>query len=61
MNDLNYRQILGVRFFAGSPAEAVTLGLKGGLVVMPAAPAGLLAASGLMYLLVRYAWPSELE
>ena len=35
----NYRQILGVRFFTGSAAEAVQIGLSGGLVVMPAAPA----------------------
>jgi UDP-N-acetyl-D-mannosaminuronic acid transferase (WecB/TagA/CpsF family) len=34
-----YRQILGVRFFAGSAAEAVQCGLRGGLVVVPAAPA----------------------
>jgi N-acetylglucosaminyldiphosphoundecaprenol N-acetyl-beta-D-mannosaminyltransferase len=34
-----YRQILGVRFFTGSAAEAVQIGLRGGLVVMPAAPA----------------------
>jgi N-acetylglucosaminyldiphosphoundecaprenol N-acetyl-beta-D-mannosaminyltransferase len=34
-----YRQILGVRFFTGSAAEAVQIGLRGGLVVVPAAPA----------------------
>lgn len=34
-----YRQILGVRFFIGSPQEAVAIGLRGGLVVVPAAPA----------------------
>jgi UDP-N-acetyl-D-mannosaminuronic acid transferase (WecB/TagA/CpsF family) len=34
-----YRQILGIRFFTGSAAEAVQIGLQGGLVVMPAAPA----------------------
>jgi UDP-N-acetyl-D-mannosaminuronic acid transferase (WecB/TagA/CpsF family) len=37
--DLNFRQILGVRFFIGKPAEAAALGLRGGLVVVPAAPA----------------------
>jgi UDP-N-acetyl-D-mannosaminuronic acid transferase (WecB/TagA/CpsF family) len=35
----NYRQILGIRFFTGSAAEAVKIGLSGGLVVVPAAPA----------------------
>jgi UDP-N-acetyl-D-mannosaminuronic acid transferase (WecB/TagA/CpsF family) len=33
-----WRQILGVRFLAGAVQEAVTFGLKGGLVVVPAAP-----------------------
>ena len=33
------RTILGVRFFTGTPAEAVRIGLRGGLVVVPAAPA----------------------
>ena len=33
------RRILGVRFFTGLPAEAVKIGLRGGLVVVPAAPA----------------------
>jgi UDP-N-acetyl-D-mannosaminuronic acid transferase (WecB/TagA/CpsF family) len=33
------RQILGIRFFAGTAKEAVRLGLRGGLVVAPAAPA----------------------
>ena len=33
------RQILGVRFFAGTPREALQVGLRGGLVVVPAAPA----------------------
>jgi putative colanic acid biosynthesis UDP-glucose lipid carrier transferase len=33
----NYRQILGIRFFTGSAAEAVALGMQGGLVVAPAA------------------------
>jgi UDP-N-acetyl-D-mannosaminuronic acid transferase (WecB/TagA/CpsF family) len=35
----SYRRILGIRFFAGSPGEAVQVGLRGGLVVVPAAPA----------------------
>ena len=34
-----YRTILGIRFFTGSAAEAVQIGLRGGLVVVPAAPA----------------------
>lgn len=34
-----FRKILGVRFFAGAPDEAVAVGLRGGLVVAPAAPA----------------------
>src|SRR3954468_10322918 len=34
-----YRQILGIRFFTGTAAEAVEIGLRGGLVVVPAAPA----------------------
>jgi len=34
-----WRTILGVRFFAGHADEAVRLGLAGGLVVVPAAPA----------------------
>lgn len=34
-----YRRILGVRFFVGSPEDAVAIGLRGGLVVVPAAPA----------------------
>jgi len=33
------RRILGVRFFTGTAAEAVRIGLSGGLVVVPAAPA----------------------
>lgn len=39
-----YRRILGVRFFTGTAREAVTLGLKGGLVVVPSAPVLLTAA-----------------
>ena len=35
----NYRQILGIRFFTGTAVEAVQIGLCGGLVVVPAAPA----------------------
>ncbi|MGA2247601.1 MAG: WecB/TagA/CpsF family glycosyltransferase [Verrucomicrobiota bacterium] len=34
-----FQKILGVRFFAGSAEEAVQIGLRGGLVVVPAAPA----------------------
>lgn len=37
--DPNYRQILGIRFFTGTPEEAAEIGLRGGLVVVPAAPA----------------------
>ena len=35
----NSRTILGINFFAGTARDAVALGLKGGLVVAPAAPA----------------------
>ncbi|MEO6786681.1 MAG: WecB/TagA/CpsF family glycosyltransferase [Chthoniobacteraceae bacterium] len=42
--DEHYRQILGIRFFTGSAEEAVALGLRGGLVVVPSAPV-LVAAS----------------
>jgi UDP-N-acetyl-D-mannosaminuronic acid transferase (WecB/TagA/CpsF family) len=34
-----FQTILGVRFFVGNAEEAVRLGLQGGLVVVPAAPA----------------------
>ena len=34
-----YRVILGVRFFVGDAPEAVEIGARGGLVVVPAAPA----------------------
>jgi N-acetylglucosaminyldiphosphoundecaprenol N-acetyl-beta-D-mannosaminyltransferase len=34
-----YQNILGVRFFTGSAEAAVQIGLAGGLVVVPAAPA----------------------
>jgi UDP-N-acetyl-D-mannosaminuronic acid transferase (WecB/TagA/CpsF family) len=39
MDERNYRQILGVRFFVGDAPEAVAIGARGGLVVVPAAPA----------------------
>lgn len=35
----SFQQILGIRFFTGSAEEAVQIGLAGGLVVVPAAPA----------------------
>ena len=38
LSDPGYRQILGVRFFAGDVKQAVALGLRGGLVVVPSAP-----------------------
>src|SRR5262245_50057027 len=34
-----HRRILGIDFFVGNAAEAVRLGTRGGLVVVPAAPA----------------------
>jgi UDP-N-acetyl-D-mannosaminuronic acid transferase (WecB/TagA/CpsF family) len=34
----DFRTILGVRFFAGPAEQAVDLGLRGGLVVVPSAP-----------------------
>ena len=34
-----YQNILGIRFFTGSAEEAVQIGMQGGLVVVPAAPA----------------------
>jgi UDP-N-acetyl-D-mannosaminuronic acid transferase (WecB/TagA/CpsF family) len=37
--DSNFRTILGIRFFTGAPQEAVRIGLRGGLIVAPAAPA----------------------
>lgn len=37
-NDGQYQQILGIRFFTGTAREAVSLGLGGGLVVVPSAP-----------------------
>ena len=39
LNQGTYRQILGVRFFVGDAPEAVEIGTRGGLVVVPAAPA----------------------
>jgi UDP-N-acetyl-D-mannosaminuronic acid transferase (WecB/TagA/CpsF family) len=35
----SFQHILGIRFFVGSAGEAVRIGLQGGLVVVPAAPA----------------------
>lgn len=35
----SFQHILGIRFFVGSADEAVQIGLQGGLVVVPAAPA----------------------
>jgi UDP-N-acetyl-D-mannosaminuronic acid transferase (WecB/TagA/CpsF family) len=39
INESQYRLILGVRFFVGDAPEAVEIGARGGLVVVPAAPA----------------------
>jgi UDP-N-acetyl-D-mannosaminuronic acid transferase (WecB/TagA/CpsF family) len=36
--EAHYRRILGVRFFVGGATEAVELGSRGGLVVVPSAP-----------------------
>jgi N-acetylglucosaminyldiphosphoundecaprenol N-acetyl-beta-D-mannosaminyltransferase len=36
---MSFQQILGIRFFTGSAEAAVAIGLAGGLVVVPAAPA----------------------
>jgi UDP-N-acetyl-D-mannosaminuronic acid transferase (WecB/TagA/CpsF family) len=38
-NQSSFQRILGIRFFVGSAREAVQIGLRGGLVVVPAAPA----------------------
>jgi UDP-N-acetyl-D-mannosaminuronic acid transferase (WecB/TagA/CpsF family) len=38
-NPSSFQRILGIRFFTGSAEEAVQIGLRGGLVVVPAAPA----------------------
>lgn len=35
----DYRRILGIRFFVGDATETVEIGSRGGLVVVPAAPA----------------------
>ncbi|MGD0812851.1 MAG: WecB/TagA/CpsF family glycosyltransferase [Verrucomicrobiota bacterium] len=37
--DPSFERILGIRFFVGSAEQAVQIGLQGGLVVVPAAPA----------------------
>ena len=36
--DEKHRQILGIRFFTGTLEEAVEIGMRGGLVVVPSAP-----------------------
>jgi UDP-N-acetyl-D-mannosaminuronic acid transferase (WecB/TagA/CpsF family) len=38
-DDRAYRRILGLRFFVGDARKAVEIGARGGLVVVPAAPA----------------------
>jgi len=38
-NQSSFQRILGIRFFVGSAEQAVQIGLQGGLVVVPAAPA----------------------
>ncbi len=38
-NQPDFQRILGIRFFVGSADQAVRIGLLGGLVVVPAAPA----------------------
>jgi len=38
VSDKNYHRILGIDFFTGEAREAVALGLRGGLVVVPSAP-----------------------
>lgn len=38
-DDSRFRQILGIEFFGGTPLEAITRIRKGGLLVVPAAPA----------------------
>jgi len=37
-NEENFRTILGIRFFTGNAQETVQMGMRGGLVVVPAAP-----------------------
>jgi N-acetylglucosaminyldiphosphoundecaprenol N-acetyl-beta-D-mannosaminyltransferase len=39
INQHSFQRILGIRFFTGDAEEAVQIGLQGGLVVVPAAPA----------------------
>src|SRR5665213_2960789 len=39
INQHSFQKILGIRFFTGSAEEAMQIGLQGGLVVVPAAPA----------------------
>ncbi|HUD49774.1 MAG TPA: WecB/TagA/CpsF family glycosyltransferase [Candidatus Baltobacteraceae bacterium] len=39
VDDVAYRRILGLRFFIGDARRAVEIGARGGLVVVPAAPA----------------------
>lgn len=39
LDDRHYRRILGVKFFVGDAREAVRIGARGGLVVVPSAPA----------------------
>jgi UDP-N-acetyl-D-mannosaminuronic acid transferase (WecB/TagA/CpsF family) len=34
----DFRTVLGIRFFVGTPEDAVALGSRGGLVVVPSAP-----------------------
>jgi len=38
MPEDDYRTILGLRIFVGTPEESVALGMRGGLVVVPSAP-----------------------
>jgi len=38
-NPFLFQRILGVKFFTGTAEEAVQIGMQGGLVVVPAAPA----------------------
>ena len=45
MLESSYHQILGVQFFTGEPREAVAIGMRGGLVVVPSAPVLLAMAS----------------
>ena len=38
ITDSSYHQILGVQFFTGNARDAVAIGMRGGLVVVPSAP-----------------------